>query len=73
MCTLQDETVAVCTIEKANGAVNRLVQEGRMHELCCIIVDEVGGLLGRQGLGCKGVAYDVGHGVCTVRALHQPA
>ena len=32
--------MAVCTIEKANSALNRLVQEGRMHELCCIIVDE---------------------------------
>eukprot|EP00955_Chlamydomonas_euryale_P105658 365655-Chlamydomonas_euryale.AAC.16 len=32
--------VAVCTIEKANAAVNRLVQEGRVHELCCVVVDE---------------------------------
>eukprot|EP00798_Chlamydomonas_sp_ICE-L_P011821 gene11821-33942_t len=36
----KDEGLAVCTIEKANVAINRLVQEGRMFELCCIIVDE---------------------------------
>jgi len=31
--------VAVCTIEKANVAINRLVQQGRLQELCCVIVD----------------------------------
>jgi len=33
------EAVAVCTIEKANVAINRLVQQGRLQELCCVIVD----------------------------------
>ena len=32
------ETVAVCTIEKANVAINRLVQEERLGELCCVVV-----------------------------------
>ena len=36
----QDETVAVCTIEKANIAINRMVLEGRLHELVCVVVDE---------------------------------
>ena len=35
------ETVAVCTIEKANAAINRLAQEGRLGELCCVVVDEL--------------------------------
>lgn len=36
----QDELVAVCTIEKANGAINRLVSEGRLSELVCVVIDE---------------------------------
>lgn len=32
------ETVAICTIEKANVAINRLAQEGRLGELCCVVV-----------------------------------
>jgi hypothetical protein len=35
------EDVAVCTIEKANSAINRLAQEGRLGELCCVVVDEL--------------------------------
>ncbi|DBA82486.1 TPA: hypothetical protein ACH3X2_000714 [Trebouxia sp. C0005] len=35
------ESVAVCTIEKANGAINKLVQEGRLGELTCVVVDEL--------------------------------
>ncbi|BDA50034.1 DNA polymerase theta [Coccomyxa sp. Obi] len=35
------EAIAVCTIEKANVAINRLVQENRLDELCCIVIDEV--------------------------------
>ncbi|KAL0029501.1 hypothetical protein WJX77_012503 [Trebouxia sp. C0004] len=35
------ESVAVCTIEKANVAINKLVQEGRLGELTCVVVDEL--------------------------------
>ena len=31
----------MCTIEKANVAINRLVKEGRLAELCCMVVDEL--------------------------------
>ena len=33
--------VAVCTIEKANNMVNKLIQEGAMDELSTIVVDEL--------------------------------
>ena len=29
----------MCTIEKANVCINRLVQQGRLQELCCVVVD----------------------------------
>jgi hypothetical protein len=35
------EQVAVVTIEKANVAINRLAKDGRLSELCCVIVDEL--------------------------------
>jgi DNA polymerase theta len=35
------ETVAICTIEKANVCINRLLQEGRIAELSCIVIDEL--------------------------------
>lgn len=31
--------MAICTIEKANAAINRLVQQGQLDGLCCVIVD----------------------------------
>lgn len=34
------EAVAVCTIEKANMAINKLIAEDRLGELCCVVVDE---------------------------------
>lgn len=40
-CATQSEDIAICTIEKANAAVNKLVADGRLGELVCIIVDEV--------------------------------
>ena len=35
------EVVAVTTIEKASVCVSRLVTEGRIHELCAVVVDEL--------------------------------
>ncbi|KXZ49542.1 hypothetical protein GPECTOR_20g396 [Gonium pectorale] len=35
-----DEVVAVVTMEKANSTVNRLLAEGRLAELVCVVVDE---------------------------------
>jgi DNA polymerase theta len=37
---LQGETVAICTIEKACVAVNKLMQDRRLGELCSVVVDE---------------------------------
>ena len=31
----------VCTMEKANGYVNQLLQDGALASLCCIVVDEL--------------------------------
>ena len=33
--------IAVATIEKANGLVNRLMEEGQLESLTCVVVDEV--------------------------------
>ncbi len=33
--------MAVCSIEKAHNCINRLLQDDRAHELCCIVVDEL--------------------------------
>ena len=33
--------VAVCTIEKANGLVNRLMEDGQLHTVGTIVVDEM--------------------------------
>lgn len=38
---LQDERVAVCSIEKANVALNKMLSEGRLGELVAVVVDEV--------------------------------
>eukprot|EP00873_Tetraselmis_striata_P036620 jgi/Tetstr1/456884/TSEL_043555.t1 len=35
------EDIAICTIEKANSAVNRLVLEGRVAQLACVVIDEM--------------------------------
>ncbi len=37
--------VIVATLEKANGLVNRMVEEGRVSELGCVVVDEVFGVV----------------------------
>ena len=33
--------IAVCTIEKANGLVNRLMESGQLHLVGVIVVDEI--------------------------------
>jgi DNA polymerase theta len=37
----KDTFVAVCTIEKANLLVNKLLEEGRLSELAIIVIDEL--------------------------------
>lgn len=37
----KDTSVAVCTIEKANSLVNKLLDEGRLSELAIIVIDEL--------------------------------
>lgn len=33
--------ICICTIEKANSIVNQLIEEGRLDEVGCVVVDEV--------------------------------
>ncbi|KAF5797771.1 putative DNA-directed DNA polymerase [Helianthus annuus] len=37
----KDTSVAVCTIEKANSLLNRLLEEGRLSEVGIIVIDEL--------------------------------
>ncbi|GBG67879.1 hypothetical protein CBR_g998 [Chara braunii] len=37
----KDTDLAVCTIEKANALVNRLLEEGRLGEIAIVVVDEL--------------------------------
>lgn len=37
----KDTSVAICTIEKANSLINRLLEEGRLSELGTIVIDEL--------------------------------
>jgi replicative superfamily II helicase len=34
------ENIAVCSYEKGNSAVNRLISTGHIGDLCCVIIDE---------------------------------
>jgi DNA polymerase theta len=40
MCPVQAERISICSIEKANGAINKLIQEQRLHELVSVTIDE---------------------------------
>lgn len=37
----KDTSIAVCTIEKANSLINRLLEDGRLSELGIIVIDEL--------------------------------
>lgn len=37
----KDTAIAVCTIEKANSLINRLLEEDRLSELGIIVIDEL--------------------------------
>lgn len=37
----EEESIAVCTIEKSNLIINRLIEEGKLDELCIIVIDEL--------------------------------
>ena len=42
--------VLLCTVEKANVVVNRLIEEGRLNELGLVVLDEVH-MLAEEGRG----------------------
>ena len=34
------ENIAICSYEKGNSAINRVLSGAKAHELCCVVVDE---------------------------------
>ncbi|CAM9111170.1 unnamed protein product [Pylaiella littoralis] len=47
---LKRAQIAVCTIEKANGLINRMAAADELHELSCLVVDELH-MIGEGGRG----------------------
>lgn len=40
LALVQAERISICSIEKANGAINRMIQEERLQELVSVTIDE---------------------------------
>ena len=38
---LKNVDLAICTIEKANGLINRMIEEGSLNQLGIVVVDEL--------------------------------
>ncbi len=49
-------------MEKANVAVNKLIQQQRLHELACVVVDEAHMVADPQRCGAAGVVGEGGRG-----------
>lgn len=53
----KDTSVAVCTIEKANSLINRLLEEGRLSEVGIIVIDELHMVLASHLDECSWTAF----------------
>lgn len=38
---LKRADLAICTIEKANGLINRALEDGSLSDIGCVVVDEL--------------------------------
>ena len=67
-----NENIAVCSYEKGNSAVNKLVSSGSVDKLCCVIVDEFH-MMADEGRGAalevSSVASSTAHQVVDRRHL----